>query len=880
MLVTDDRQVAANSADKSGVSRRTFLKIGATAGGTAAAISAVGYGFHSIESAAESSKEDGKWVTVACWNNCSCTGSRCLLQALVVDGVPRQVRSDFQGEDTPDMPQVRACSRGFAQVQNILAPSRLKYPMVRKHWEPGGGDKSLRGKDEWRRVSWDEALDLAATEIKRIYDEFGPKSVYYAAWGYENMPLLWDPMGRVFNRLGGSVSHFGTVSWGSWPRPEMHMIGTLAESNDALSMRHAKLLVFFGADWAVNKGGITAHYIQLAKEAGARIVVIDPWLNKTTTGLADQWIPIRPGTDSYFLLGAAHYMIQEGLHDQDFLDKYTVGFDKDHLPPGADPEGSFKDYVLGTYDNVPKTPEWASAYCGVPAEVIRDFAVEIATTKPMSFYGGMSASKIPAGESFCQIFYSVYWMTGNSGKPGECATWRGPNPNFGGNVLPGSYGDEVPPNPLYGKMLSVGAPDVQDEDTDWLMFDYTECWDSMLEGKIGRDTWRGGKKDVDIRMIYHGHANFLNSQPGTNSAIKAHHQVEFVMAANIAYTSSVQYADIVFPISTPWERPFGQAFTDMHDHILYWQQAMEPLYETRSDMDLVLGIAERLGMDVDEVMSNSWKQKEFNTLAGSLVKKPDGSDYEPLITITQEDIDEWGVEGTPQQGRITIKEFAEKGIYKVPRKIDDALTHIHLKEFVEDPVNNPLQTASGKLEIYCQSLADDINSVGYSTIYPIGKVQEDEHQGWTATTEEYPLILFTPHSLRRAHTNQDNVPWLRQAFPQPCFISSVDAEERGIKTDDTVLMESPHGKVLRRAKVMEHLIPGAVALEDGAWLNMNDDGIDVGGNPNVLQNMKASGQGVQTWTGTILQVTKWDGKSLEPDHLVEPKLPVMEGADE
>ena len=98
-------------------------------------------------------------------------------------------------------------------------------------------------------------------------------------------------------------------------------------------------------------------------------------------------------------------------------------------------------------------------------------------------------------------------------------------------------------------------------------------------------------------------------------------------------------------------------------------------------------------------------------------------------------------------------------------------------------------------------------------------------------------------------------------------MSTVDAEERGIKTNDTVLMTSPHGKVLRRVKVMPGMMPGAVAMKDGAWLEVDEEtGIDKGGDPNVLQAPKASGQGVQCWTGTILQIEKYDGDALPPDH--------------
>jgi anaerobic dimethyl sulfoxide reductase subunit A len=243
------------------------------------------------------------------------------------------------------------------------------------------------------------------------------------------------------------------------------------------------------------------------------------------------------------------------------------------------------------------------------------------------------------------------------------------------------------------------------------------------------------------------------------------------------------------------------------------------------------------------------------------------AEYAPLITLTQEEIDEIGAKGEPQKGLMTLAEFKEKGVYKIQRKIGDNLTHIPYAAFIKDPVANPLQTASGKFEIYCMTVAYLVNAVGYSTISPIAKWQFNAEQGQGAQTNEYPLLLWTPHSLRRAHTVNETAVSLREAFPQECFMSEVDAKERGISNGDTVLMSSPYGKVLRHAKIMPSVIPGSVALQDGAWTEIDEEtGIDLGGNPNILQAPKASGQGSQSWTGTIVQVEKYTGSlTLAPD---------------
>ena len=186
-------------------------------------------------------------------------------------------------------------------------------------------------------------------------------------------------------------------------------------NNDRMRMRKAKLIVMWGVNSAVSSNGSPTYYYLQAKKAGAKFIFIDPLYNDTAMALADEWIPIRPGTDTTMLLGMAYHMIVNNLHDQAFLDKYCVGFDADHLPEGVDPKENFKDYVLGTYDGQPKTPEWASKYCGVPPQKIRDLAQELATTHPAQIVTAGAPARINNGECLPHAMLTVAWMSGNTG---------------------------------------------------------------------------------------------------------------------------------------------------------------------------------------------------------------------------------------------------------------------------------------------------------------------------------------------------------------------------------------------------------------------------------------------------------------------------------
>ena len=121
------------------LTRRSFIKWSAALGGTAAIAGGLGHGLKAVEAAAEKAAAEGKWITAACWHNCG--GQRCVVKANVVDGVVTKVKTDDTHPDTMDHPQIRACARGRSQQHQVFGADRLKYPMKRKNWDPGGGDK-------------------------------------------------------------------------------------------------------------------------------------------------------------------------------------------------------------------------------------------------------------------------------------------------------------------------------------------------------------------------------------------------------------------------------------------------------------------------------------------------------------------------------------------------------------------------------------------------------------------------------------------------------------------------------------------------------------------------------------------------------------------
>ncbi|MFN2147754.1 MAG: molybdopterin dinucleotide binding domain-containing protein, partial [Anaerolineales bacterium] len=386
--------------------------------------------------------------------------------------------------------------------------------------------------------------------------------------------------------------------------------------------------------------------------------------------------------------------------------------------------------------------------------------------------------------------------------------------------------------------------------------------------------------------VQHGSGgNGLNQSAGIMKGIEAYRKVDFVVSSDIVLSTKSKYADVVLPDTTPWEEDTGGFLTGNPEALFFYSQVVPPVFEARDcGYWLERELAKRMGLDPDDVYPVTPAQQVFNQLAGAKVISKDGSTYEPLLTITADDIQAMGVEGEPQQGRITLSEFKEKGVYQVERKPGDSYIHTPGMAFREDPEANPLSTASGKLEIHCQALSDKIAAYGFSTIPPIAQYNPPI-EGYQATFEdwdnkvkgEYPFQMVTLHYMRRSHSVFDNITQLRKAFPQGLWMNPVDAKPLGIAHGDTVQVTSPHGTVIRPVIVTTRTTPGVVILGEGAWVEYDEQlGVDKAGATNTLCGTHPTGQGEEPWNTTIVRVDKWNGTALEADYTWPHRVPIKE----
>ncbi|HHY25463.1 MAG TPA: molybdopterin-dependent oxidoreductase, partial [Desulfitobacterium dehalogenans] len=285
------------------ISRRSFLK--ATAAGTAGlALTGCGSVLAPVGGKVDAAgEEQGEWISAACWHNC---GGRCLNKALVVDGVVIRQKTDDTHEDSPDYPQQRGCLRGRSQRQQVFGADRLKYPMKRKHWQPGGGDKSLRGQDEWERISWDEALTYITDELNRVKKDYGNRSILHiGGWSSRITDIS-----RTLGLFGGYCEYWNTNSFGSWamtPKTVGFMqLGVWDQTvNDRFDLRNCETIIMLSMNPAWSAMGSSSWHYRQAKKAGAKFIGIDPFFNATYSMLGAQWVPVRPSTDAALLLAIA-----------------------------------------------------------------------------------------------------------------------------------------------------------------------------------------------------------------------------------------------------------------------------------------------------------------------------------------------------------------------------------------------------------------------------------------------------------------------------------------------------------------------------------------------------------------------------------------------
>ena len=330
--------------------------------------------------------------------------------------------------------------------------------------------------------------------------------------------------------------------------------------------------------------------------------------------------------------------------------------------------------------------------------------------------------------------------------------------------------------------------------------------DAILEGKAGG-------YPADYKFLYLSNSNIVNQWPDTNKTIRALNKLEFIVVEEQFMTATAKYADIILPTTTMFER--NDITIGVTPPFLgYRNKVIETLYESKPQLEIANELATRLGIE------------DFN----------DKTDEEWIAQI---------VEGSDVTDR---NDFKERAIYRIQHD----QPYVAFAKEIQDPETYKFPTASGKIEIFSQQIADIANP----KLPAIPKYVEPWEGAGDPLAAEYPLQLVTTHIKRRAHTQFDNIPWLRELETQAIKINTADAEARSIQDGDMVGVFNDRGQMVIPAKVTERIMPGVVDLPQGAWYSPDENGVDRGGCANVLTRDEPSPAGALPSNTCLVQIEK------------------------
>lgn len=527
-------------------------------------------------------------------------------------------------------------------------------------------------------------------------------------------------------------------------------------SSDISEIANAKFYVTFGHNPAVTRGSGHGKSWQMTctreAEGGRKpkMIVIDPIYSDTAVAHADEWIPIRPGTDAALVEAIAHELIVHDRVDHAFLAQYCVGYDEGTLPASAPKGSDYKSHILGRGpDGIEKTPEWASRITGVPVETIVRLAEEIGTTKPVFFSQGWGPQRQANGEQTSRAIAMLPILMGNVGLPGTSTGQQ-----EGNTAVPAVY-------------LPVGTNPVKATIPCFL-------WtDAIVRGREMDDVHDGlrGVKTLghDIKMIVNSGGNTLINQHSdsnrTDEILRDTSKCEFIVVCDNMMTPSARYADILLPDTLGPEADDVTASGGSNGDsaaILPLHKAVEPQWEQRPTWEICRGIARHLGKEeafTEGKTQLEWIEWCYNETRRKIPSLPDFATF-------------W------KTGPAHIHDLPNAGIA--------------LEAFRKDPKANPLKTPSGRIEIYSECLAN----IAKNWVLPKGDVISPipmfvrtwEMPGDTLQ-KKYPLQCYGYHGHGRIHSTFHNLPALREQFPDEVLVNVLDADARGIRSGDRVLEE-------------------------------------------------------------------------------------------
>ena len=689
-------------------------------------------------------------------------GGRCSYKCTVRDG--KLVK--LEPNEWPDPNQNKCCLRGLSEIERNYSPDRLKTPLKRV---------GERGEGKFVAISWDEALKTVADKFTEMIEKYGGKSVLY---GYSsNICYPFNSLAAMLGFQNPSQAFYG-IDLGQASGMTAVMGINDTGTNEITDWVNSKMIILVGNNLLEPSLTDSAFFFE-AKEKGVKMVCIDPSYS-TTASKCNQWISIRPGTDSALYLGMINLILNNKWYDADYISKYTSApflirqdnkaimregdkylvWDKNSNSakpsdtPGITPalEGEYtvngvtvKTVLTGFIEHVKDyTPAWASKVTEIPEQVITDLTKEYALGGPAAIQWGVGGpDKWYNSDTTGRLGTMVAGLTGNIGRVGG-GTGRATNhmTNFAHFAA-----FSMPPWPLPPQFKN--APAEVTSHPDYLT------------------------KPNSIKGYFFQGNTLKQYLTNMNQTIKWVKSLEFIVGVDNQHCDSINYADIVLPACSFLESEYDIAYlTADRNHVLMQQKVLEPLFESKSDFQIEKEIAKRMGLD-------QYLPKTPEDYNRNSINSPD-----------------------PMFKGITIEGLkANKCILRL---------NVPNTPFV-GYLDHKFGTPSGKIELYNEVFIED------NCAFPIWQEPNEAYPS-NPLAKKYPLTLGTPHSRFRAHSTFSNSRWINQVLTEPIIrINPKDAQARGLKNNDYIEVFNDRGSFQCKCNIVNDIRPGMIQMPEGWW---------------------------------------------------------------
>jgi len=764
----------------------------------------------------------------------------------------------------------------LAYKKKTYSKDRVKYPLKRIDWSPGGDPTKInaqnRGVSGYERISWDEAIDILESEIRRMYDTYGPYSILGIGYdGHKESKCVHYGSGcqmQILRLIGGYVREvrtpdsvegfywggkhvWGTGAWDGLGIPEDYY-NTMKDVSE-----NAEFLVMQAGDLETTANYASQFQSYMMKfwlDLGIEMVAVDPF-GTYTAMIHDEitWIPILPNTDAALDFAIINVWLKEDLYDKEYVDTHVIGFDK------------MVDYVMGKEDGIEKTPAWASEITGIPEWTIKALARKWGSSR--TTIGHFCGAHIRGPYSF-EPGRTEYYKLGMQGigKPGVQMIHL-----FSWNVA-----EQVVPS--VGGMLSfmyMGHADMQDI-PEANSIPRTAIHHAIMDGKY---EWYGSPSIImstpedqfikrkypcddadgmEFHMIWSEKASNQASWNGGFYLQDAYRnpKIEFFVSNHQWMQCDTIFADLILPVTTCLEDVDSMGSSQGGSLCFYGIQdrACDVVGESKSDYEIAAELAKRFGV---------WEE------------------YTRGLSVEEE------IEAAYEES--FIKEFIEFDDFKKRQYYIPIMNPMWeeipagMQEFYEDPEKHPLHTPSGKIEFYSEALAehfpDDKERQPLAKWTIGGPAEEgwahDESQ-WGEKAKTYPLLLNTSPGRWRIHVQNDDICWLREIptckikgkdgyMYEPVWMCPELAAERGIKDGDIVKVFNDQGIVLGAARISERVLPNSIKMDKGAHPDPIAPHIDRGGCTNLISPPAPITKHCEGFvvTGYLVDVAKLEDSEME-----------------